>query len=64
MRLNIVMKLPVSPWIIIMGICVILMAASLLFSQLGDLFWFTFYLFVAVACIWAIKRIFFPETKK
>ena len=63
-RLIIVMKFPISPWIAIMGICVLVMAISLIYAPLANLFWFMFWLFVAIACIWGIKRIFFPAHKE
>ena len=56
------MKFPISPWIVIMGICIFLMIVSLALSP--GLFWFMFWLFVIVVCVWAIKKIFFEDTKK
>jgi phosphatidylserine synthase len=58
------MKFPISPWIAIMAICVFVMAISFIYAPLANLFWFMFWLFVAIVCIWAIKRIFFPGQKE
>ena len=57
------MDIKFSPWSALIGLLFLLMIASML-HLLPITYWFFFWLVIIVACIWALKRIFYPEKKE
>jgi hypothetical protein len=57
------MKVKLSPWSVALGLLIILMAASIMglvpFFTPWDVFW----MFLLVACVWLIVRVFFSGKK-
>jgi hypothetical protein len=56
------MRVRLSAWVAILGLLLLVMLAAVL-RLLPISPWDVFWLFVTVACVWAIVRIFYTEKK-
>ncbi len=57
------MPIKLSPWSVAMGLLIILMAATILGLVPFFTPWDVFGMFLLVACVWLIVRVFFPGKK-